>query len=133
MGIACPLEPLFTFDYREPVSADLIENELVHVFGGTYDGPIAPDPAEVVEHGIHDASTRSCQRSPRHPRRPTRSGSAATSPHRGRLILALAVARRMIPKSGNRFSDQIMRKRRYTSNTLRSVLWMRSLPLLPTI
>lgn len=49
MGIACPLAPLFTFDYRAPVSDDLIENELVHVFGGTHDGTIAPDPAEVSE------------------------------------------------------------------------------------
>jgi isopentenyl-diphosphate delta-isomerase len=27
----------------------LIENELVHVFGGRHDGPIKPDPAEVSE------------------------------------------------------------------------------------
>jgi isopentenyl-diphosphate delta-isomerase len=49
MGFVCPLEPLFTFDYRAPVSDELIENELVHVFGGTHDGPITPDPAEVVQ------------------------------------------------------------------------------------
>jgi isopentenyl-diphosphate delta-isomerase len=47
MGFVCPLDPLFTFDYRAPVSDELIENELVHVFGGTHDGRIAPDPAEV--------------------------------------------------------------------------------------
>jgi isopentenyl-diphosphate delta-isomerase len=49
MGFVCPLEPLFTFDYRAPVSDELIENELVHVFGGTHDGRITPDPAEVVQ------------------------------------------------------------------------------------
>jgi isopentenyl-diphosphate delta-isomerase len=49
MGIACTLTPLFTFDYRAPVSEELIENELVHVFGGTHDGPVDADPAEVSE------------------------------------------------------------------------------------
>jgi len=49
MGIDCTLTPLFTFDYRAPVSDELIENELVHVFGGTHDGRIVPDPAEVSE------------------------------------------------------------------------------------
>jgi isopentenyl-diphosphate delta-isomerase len=47
MGFVCPLERLFTFDYNAAVSDDLIENELVHVFGGTHDGNIAPDPTEV--------------------------------------------------------------------------------------
>lgn len=47
MGIACALTPLFTFDYRAQVSDDLIENELVHVFGGTHDGAIAANPSEV--------------------------------------------------------------------------------------
>jgi isopentenyl-diphosphate delta-isomerase len=27
----------------------LVENELVHVFGGRHDGPVKPDPAEVSE------------------------------------------------------------------------------------
>jgi isopentenyl-diphosphate delta-isomerase len=49
MGIVCKLEPLFTFDYRAQVSDELIENELVHAFGGTHDGRIAPDPSEVVQ------------------------------------------------------------------------------------
>lgn len=49
MGIACALTPLFTFDYRAQVSDDLIENELVHVFGGTHDGAIAANPSEVSE------------------------------------------------------------------------------------
>jgi len=49
MGFVCALAPLFTFDYRAPVSDELIENELVHVFGGTHDGRIAPDPTEVAQ------------------------------------------------------------------------------------
>ena len=49
MGFACPIEPLFTFHYNTPVPGGLIENELVHVFGGQHDGPIKPDPAEVSE------------------------------------------------------------------------------------
>jgi isopentenyl-diphosphate delta-isomerase len=49
MGIACPLEPMFIVHYKAPVSGGLTENELVHVFGGSYDGPVAPDPAEVGE------------------------------------------------------------------------------------
>lgn len=49
MGVACPLEPLFVFDYRADVPGGLIEHEIVHVFGGTHDGPIEPDPVEVSE------------------------------------------------------------------------------------
>ena len=47
MGFACPLEPLFVYQYNEPVPGGLIENEVVHVFGGRHDGAINPDPAEV--------------------------------------------------------------------------------------
>jgi isopentenyl-diphosphate delta-isomerase len=49
MGFACPIDPLFVFQYNTPVPGGLIENELVHVFGGRHDGPIKPDPAEVGE------------------------------------------------------------------------------------
>jgi isopentenyl-diphosphate delta-isomerase len=49
MGVACPLEPLFVLHYREPVPGGLIENEVVHVFGGNHDGPVQPDPDEVSE------------------------------------------------------------------------------------
>jgi isopentenyl-diphosphate delta-isomerase len=49
MGFECPIEPLFVYQYNEPVPGGLIENEVVHVFGGRYDGPIKPDPAEVGE------------------------------------------------------------------------------------
>jgi isopentenyl-diphosphate delta-isomerase len=49
MGIACALEPLFVFHYHTPVPGGLIENEVVHVFGGRHDGAIKPDPNEVSE------------------------------------------------------------------------------------
>lgn len=49
MGIDCALEPLFVLHYKEPVPGGLIENEVVHVFGGRHDGPVRPDPAEVSE------------------------------------------------------------------------------------
>ena len=43
MGIRCELTPLFTAQYRATVSNGFIEDELVHVFGATYEGPIEPD------------------------------------------------------------------------------------------
>jgi isopentenyl-diphosphate Delta-isomerase len=49
MGFECPIEPLFVYQYNEPVPGGLIENEVVHVFGGRHDGPIKPDPTEVGE------------------------------------------------------------------------------------
>ena len=49
MGVDCPLEPLFTTHYLAAVSNGYIEDEIVHVFAGTYEGPVAPDPAEVSE------------------------------------------------------------------------------------
>ena len=49
MGVTCALRPLFVFAYDTPVPGGLIENEVVHVFGGLHDGPIRSDPAEVSE------------------------------------------------------------------------------------
>lgn len=49
MGVTCALQPLFRFSYRAEVPGGLIEDEIVHVFGGQHDGPVAPDPAEVGE------------------------------------------------------------------------------------
>jgi isopentenyl-diphosphate Delta-isomerase len=49
MGFACPLTLLFSTHYRADVSNGLIEDELVHVFGGRFDGTPDPDPAEVAE------------------------------------------------------------------------------------
>jgi isopentenyl-diphosphate Delta-isomerase len=49
MGVRCEVKPLFTTQYRAAVSNGYIEDEVVHAFGGTYEGPVAPDPAEVAE------------------------------------------------------------------------------------
>src|SRR5690606_10606229 len=46
MGIRCALRPLFTTQYRADVGNGLIEHEIVHVFAGTYDGQVCPDPRE---------------------------------------------------------------------------------------
>ncbi|MCE5292991.1 MAG: isopentenyl-diphosphate Delta-isomerase [Chlamydiales bacterium] len=47
MGITCSLTPVFTFIYKAQVGA-LTEHEFDHVFIGTYDGPVSPDPEEVA-------------------------------------------------------------------------------------
>lgn len=47
MGIVCPLAFCFATHYRAPVSNGLIEDEIVHVFVGHFDGAPHPDPAEV--------------------------------------------------------------------------------------
>jgi isopentenyl-diphosphate delta-isomerase len=46
MGISCPLSPLFSTRYRAELDHDMIEHEVVHVFGGRYDGEVRPNPAE---------------------------------------------------------------------------------------
>lgn len=46
MGFTCQLTSLGTISYRAEFSNGLTEHELVHVFRGLYEGPIAPDPAE---------------------------------------------------------------------------------------
>jgi isopentenyl-diphosphate delta-isomerase len=46
MRIACPLTPIGTFTYHAELDAGLTEHELVHVFRGLYNGPVAPDPHE---------------------------------------------------------------------------------------
>jgi isopentenyl-diphosphate delta-isomerase len=49
MGFACPLTFLFRTHYRAAVSNDLIEDEVVHVFGGRHNDMPDPDPGEVAE------------------------------------------------------------------------------------
>jgi len=49
MGITCELKPMFVFHYNLPVPGGLIENEVVHVFGGKHDGAVKPDPNEASE------------------------------------------------------------------------------------
>jgi isopentenyl-diphosphate delta-isomerase len=46
MGIACPLLHLMTVAYRAEVGAGMIEDEIVHVFAGLFEGPVRPDPGE---------------------------------------------------------------------------------------
>ena len=38
MGFSCAIEPLFVYHYNDPVPGGLIENEIVHVYGGRHDG-----------------------------------------------------------------------------------------------
>lgn len=47
LGFACPLEPIGTITYRADLDQGLVEHEFVHVFRGTFDGAMVPDPAEV--------------------------------------------------------------------------------------
>jgi isopentenyl-diphosphate delta-isomerase len=47
MGIICPLAFMFSMNYRAEVSNDLIEDEIVHVFGGHFSGTPTPNPVEV--------------------------------------------------------------------------------------
>lgn len=49
MGFTCPLEEVFSFTYRKSFPNGLTENEFDHVFVGTYEGPIRPDPDEVED------------------------------------------------------------------------------------
>lgn len=47
MGFDCPLHELFRFTYRTAFDNGLIEHEFDHVWAGTYNGVINPDPEEV--------------------------------------------------------------------------------------
>jgi isopentenyl-diphosphate delta-isomerase len=47
MGFSCPLSHLFSTHYRAHVSNGLIEDEIVHVLAGRFDGTPIPDPREV--------------------------------------------------------------------------------------
>ena len=50
MGFVCKLESLGTILYRAQLAGGLWEHELVHVFRGIFEGPVAPDPAEVEDY-----------------------------------------------------------------------------------
>jgi isopentenyl-diphosphate delta-isomerase len=56
MGISCEIKPLFMMQYRGDVVGELIENEIVHVFGGSFAGVPKPDPSEVGEWDWREAS-----------------------------------------------------------------------------
>jgi isopentenyl-diphosphate Delta-isomerase len=49
MGIVCPLNFIFSMNYRAEVSNSLVEDEIVHVFGGQYNGTPTPNPLEVSD------------------------------------------------------------------------------------
>jgi isopentenyl-diphosphate Delta-isomerase len=57
MGVACELAFLFSTHYRADVSRGLIEDEIVHVFGGRFDGTPDPDPLEVADWSWQDPDT----------------------------------------------------------------------------
>jgi len=46
LGVSCPLHWVLRTHYRAPVG-DLIENEVVHLFHGSYAGEVRPELAEV--------------------------------------------------------------------------------------
>ena len=47
MGIACTLVPLFVTRYQAVLDNGMTEHEVVHCFGGLYEGEVRPDPSEV--------------------------------------------------------------------------------------
>jgi len=47
MGFCCALEMIGAVRYRAAFDNGLVENEIVHVFRGRYDGRIVPSPVEV--------------------------------------------------------------------------------------
>lgn len=49
MGFTVPLQRLFTFRYRAEFPDGLVENEEDTVVAGRYNGPVAPNPAEVAD------------------------------------------------------------------------------------
>lgn len=51
LGVVSSLRYLFTTHYRANVGKGLIEDEMVHLFHGSYDGTIRPDASEVADYG----------------------------------------------------------------------------------
>ncbi len=49
LGVDCQLKFLARTHYRADVGDGLIEDEVVHLFLGAYDGPVTPDAQEVAE------------------------------------------------------------------------------------
>ena len=49
LGIACGIHFMFRTHYRAPVGKGLVENEIVHLFSGDYDGSVEPNPDEVED------------------------------------------------------------------------------------
>ena len=49
LGFSCPVSHLFAFHYEALYDERYGENEVDHVFVGTYDGPVYPDHSEIEE------------------------------------------------------------------------------------
>ena len=49
LGISTRLTPQFKFTYRAELENGLVEHEIDHVFFGTWDGQLKPDPREVMD------------------------------------------------------------------------------------
>ena len=54
MGIQCDLTWHAVTHYSANVGRNMIENEIVHLFFGEYDGPVQPDPDEAASWGWYD-------------------------------------------------------------------------------
>ena len=50
LGIRPEISDAFSFTYRAAFENGLTEHEFDHVFIGTYEGPLQPDPREVCDH-----------------------------------------------------------------------------------
>jgi isopentenyl-diphosphate Delta-isomerase len=51
LGVQCALTFLCLTHYRADVGADFVEDEVVHMFHGLYDGEVRPNAAEVMDFG----------------------------------------------------------------------------------
>lgn len=56
MGFTAPLDKLFSFIYQAEFANGLVEHEFDHVLAGVYEGPLRPDPAEVMEAAYYPLS-----------------------------------------------------------------------------
>ena len=50
MGFDCKLDEKFSFIYRAELEKGMTEHEFDHVFFGTYEGKVSPDPREVMDY-----------------------------------------------------------------------------------
>jgi isopentenyl-diphosphate Delta-isomerase len=50
LGVDCALRFALRTHYRAEVGNGLIEDEVVHLFVGAYDGPVTPDPEEAADY-----------------------------------------------------------------------------------
>jgi isopentenyl-diphosphate Delta-isomerase len=50
MGFSTPLTEIFAFTYKTPYDNGLTEHEYDHVYTGTFEGSIKPDPEEVKDY-----------------------------------------------------------------------------------